>query len=278
MNGRAKRWFLSAVVYAILSLFAIIVIVPLVLIPLNSVKAISDFYVNPIGLPNVFEFRSYENAFVTAKLSHAYPNSLLILALCEAGLVLFGMMAAYPIARIKLRLNGWVFGVFLTGMIVPSQVLAVPLFILLRKLQLINSLTGISLVFIAALLPLTIFIYQGFLKGIPHELEEAAVLEGCGPWTLFVRVIVPLAKPTTATVVVLTSLDVWNNFFYPLLFLTEQSKMTLSVAIFAFKQFESAQWPDMFAAMVMIVLPIALLFAFMQKFLVKGIYGGALKG
>lgn len=264
--------------YTMLMAISILVLYPIFLMVVNSVKDYSEFLINSLGLPNRYDFMSYYRAFMKAKFFYALPNSIYLTGLAVIILIGLGSMAAYPIARIKLKFNQLILRVFLAAMIVPCQVLVIPLFILLRKAGMINSLTALSLVLTASLLPLTIFVYTEFMKGIPKELEEAAIVDGCGSGKVFFRIIFPLAKPATVTVIILTSLDIWNNFFYPLIFLTQPEKLTLSVAVFAFKSFEIVRWPDMFAAMSMIVLPIIILYLILQRQLIKGMIAGAVKG
>lgn len=264
--------------YIVLYLAAIAVIYPMILMLMNSIKDISDFTYSSIGFPKKLDFSTYPRAFMKAKFYYALPNSIYVAILSLLLLVGLGSAAAYPIARIKLKMNQIVFRIFMVAMIVPVQIIAVPLFGLLRKAHLVNNLSAVSLIFFVTLLPLALFVYVGSMKGIPKEIEEAAIVDGCGPWRIFFNMIFPLSKSTTATVIILTSLDIWNNFFYPLIFLSKTSKSTLSVAIFAFKNFETVKWPDMFAGMTMIVLPILIAYVLLQKQIIRGMVSGAVKG
>jgi len=264
--------------YILLYAIAACVLYPILFMLINSVKDFSEFAANTIGLPTRFNFQSYPNAYMKAKFYYAIPNSLYITVLSVGLLVLLGSMAAYPIARINLKVNKIIFRIFLAGMIVPLHILAVPLFVLLRQAGLINSLTAVAVASVATLLPLTIFIYTGFIKGIPKDLEEAAAVDGYGPVRTFVSIIFPLSRSATVTVVILTSLEIWNSFFYPLVFLSNPDKVTLSLAVFSFKSFEIVKWPDMFAAMSMIVVPVIVLYLLLQKQFVRGMVSGAVKG
>jgi raffinose/stachyose/melibiose transport system permease protein len=265
-------------VYLILFAIAAIVAYPILLMFLDSAKPIAEFTKNPLGIPASWDFSSYPAAFKKANFRYAIPNSLFVLALSEVFIVALSSMAAYPIARIKLKMNSALFILFMTAMLVPAQIGAVPLFGMLSRLKLVNSLPMLSLQLFTSQLPIALFVYTGFMRQIPREIEEAAITDGCGPARMFLSIVHPLSSQTTATVVILTSLNVWNNFYYPLIFLTRSRTATLPVAIFALKQYETVKWPEMFAGMSIIVLPMIVLYVLLQKQMIRGMTSGAVKG
>lgn len=273
-----KQIIVQSIIYIILTFAAAVVVFPLLLLMLNSLKNPTEFYMNPLGLPSVIRFKNFSDAYVKARMDYAIPNSLLLVFFSELLLVGLGVTSAYPIARIRLRLNSLLLSLFFAGMIIPPQVIAVPLFIQMRNMGLINTVIGLSLVLTASQLPLTIFIYSGFIKTIPYEIDEAAIIDGCSPIQIFLRIIVPLSHTATATVVLLTTLHVWREFFYPLVLTTKVQARTLSVALFSFQNFETVEWPNLFAAMVIMMVPILVIFLFGQKFIISGAVSGAVKG
>jgi raffinose/stachyose/melibiose transport system permease protein len=268
----------TAIIYIILLFTVICVVYPIFLLLINSTKNISDFYMNPIGLPRKINLGNYVDAFIKANMKYALPNNLYLMIVCETILILFGSLAAYPIARIKLKMNQIALRLFLLGMIIPAQVIIIPVFIMLRNMHLLNSLMGLSFILVAMLMPLTVFIYSGFYKTIPYEIEEAAIIDGCGILRIFFSIIFPLSKTATASVLILTSLNVWREFFFPLILISKPKAMTLSVALFSFENFEVVQWTNLSAAMVIMAAPILILFLFGQKYFVKGAVSGAVKG
>lgn len=270
--------YTNIIIYSILSFVLLCVAYPLFLLLINSFKDISEFYLNPLGWPKKITFDNYIIAYEKAKLYYAIPNSLYLILMCEIMIIFLGSLAAYPIARIKLEMNQVAFRFFLAGMIIPAQVIAVPVFVILRNMNLLNNLFGVSLILTASLLPLTIFIYSGFYKTIPYEIEEAAKIDGCGTFRIFFTIIFPLSRNATATVVILTSLDVWREFFFPLILVSRPEVRTLSVALFSFENFQTVQWTNMFAAMMIMMVPIMIVFLIGQSYFIKGINSGALKG
>ena len=257
---------------------AIAVLFPLLLLFLNSLKNPTDFYLNPLGWPSELRLENFSEAYVKARMDYAIPNSIFLVLFSEVFLVGLGLLAAYPIARIRLKMNSVVLSIFFAGMIIPPQVIAVPLFIQMRNMGLINTVFGLSLVLTASQLPLTIFIYSGFIKTIPFEIDEAAKIDGCNPFQIFTRMIVPLSHTATATVVMLTTLHVWREFFYPLVLTTKVQARTLSVALFSFQSFETVEWTSLFAAMVIMMAPVVIIFIFGQRYIISGAVSGAVKG
>jgi raffinose/stachyose/melibiose transport system permease protein len=273
-----KQSFFLSVIYIITTIAALMVILPLLLLIMNSLKDPTEFYLNPLGFPSNIRLQNFIEAYTKARMNYAIPNSLILVLFCEVFLVALGLTAAFPMARIRLRLNRIVLSVFFAGMIIPPQVIAIPLFVQMRNMGLINTVLGLSLVLTASQLPLAIFIYSGFIKTIPYEIDEAAVIDGCSPVQVFMRMIVPLSNTATVTVVLLTTLHVWREFFYPLVLTTKVQARTLSVALFSFQNFETVEWTSLFAAMVIMMVPVVIIFLFGQRYIISGSVSGAVKG
>ena len=161
---------------------------------------------------------------------------------------------------------------------IPFQLSMIPLYRMLKMLHLINTHFGVILIYIALTIPFSIFLYVGFLKGIPKELEESALIDGCGPFRTFAKIVFPLMKPVTASIVITNSLTVWNDFLVPLLYLQARENRTIPVAIFNFTGQYNNNWAMIFAAIVLSALPLVVAFLFLQKHFIKGIVGGAVKG
>ncbi len=167
---------------------------------------------------------------------------------------------------------------FVAGLIVPLQLGLFPLYKEMHDLQLINTYYGVILLYIAVNLPFVIFLYTSFIKTVPRELEEAALLDGAGPMQIFWLIVFPLLTPVTATVAITSALSTWNDFFIPLIFLQRDGMQTLPLAIFNFVGQYNNNWPLIFASVIISSLPLIVLFLVLQRYFIKGITAGALRG
>ena len=265
-------------IYFLLIITLMLIILPLLFIFINSFKGIIDFIKNVFGLPKEIIFGNYPEAWRHGNLFRLMGNSLIITIISVATLIFLGALASYPIAKKRLFGGNFLYILFLSGLMIPPQVIVIPLFILERKLGLIDSLLGLILVYIATQLPITIFIFVGFMRSIPKDLEEAAYLDGCSNIGTFWKIIFPLVKPATATVSILTSLNIWNDFFYPLILINTQENRTLTLGLYAFKGIYLVTFTQLFAYMSTMAVPIIILYLILQKFIIKGMVAGAIKG
>ncbi|WP_432990224.1 carbohydrate ABC transporter permease [Dactylosporangium sp. CA-233914] len=189
-------------------------------------------------------------------------------------IVLLASLAAYTISRHASRLNNVLYLLFVIGIVLPYQLGLIPAFVLLREMGLVGTHAGMILLYTGIELPTAIFLYAGFIRTLPKEYEEAALVDGASPIRVFWSVIFPLLAPVTATVAVVTALFVWNDFFTQLVFLAGTSNQTLPVAIYGFVGEFAAQWNYVFAGIVISVLPVLVFFIIVQKQLVRGFAGG----
>jgi raffinose/stachyose/melibiose transport system permease protein len=271
-------WASKAGRFIVLSIWALIVMIPLIILVSVTVKSPQDLLYTTLGFPKVLLWSNFAEAWKTASLDMAFGNSILITGLSILGVVLASSFAAYPLARVKSKFISSLFLYFISGIMVPFQLSMIPLYKLLKFLHLINTHQGVILIFIAMAIPFTVFLYTGFLKGVPKELEESALMDGCGPFRTFAVIIFPLMKPVTASVIITNSLSIWNDFLVPLLFLQEKTSRTIPMAIFTFTGQYNNSWNMIFAAILLGTLPLIITFLFLQKHFIKGIAGGAVKG
>lgn len=262
----------------LLLIWGLIVIIPLTILVTVTVKSPQDLLVTTLALPKVFMWSNFSDAWKAANLGLAFGNSLLITGLSLVGVVLVSSFAAYPLSRVKSRLTNSFYMYFIAGIMIPFQLSMIPLYKLLKFLHLINTHQGVIMIFIAMTIPLSIFLYTGFLKGVPRELEDAALIDGCGPFGTFFKIIFPLMKPVTSSVIITNSLSIWNDFLVPLLFLQERTSRTIPMAIFTFTGQYNNNWNMIFAAILLGTLPLIITFLILQKHFIKGIVGGAVKG
>nr|WP_283094587.1 carbohydrate ABC transporter permease [Paenibacillus sp. ATY16] len=187
-------------------------------------------------------------------------------------------MAAYAIVRRKNRFHSFLYMLFLAGMIIPFQMTMIPLYKMMVDFGLYNSYHGIMMIYLALTAPFSVFLLVGFIKSVPRELEEAALIDGCGIFQTFFRIVLPLLKPALTTLCVLNLFSVWNDFLMPVLFLPDDKKMTITVQISKFQGMYSNDWSLLFAGICMIVLPMVVIYLLAQRFIINGITAGAIKG
>lgn len=259
---------------------SVLTLYPVLIMLFDAFKTRSEMAENPFFLPSAqgFTTDNLVNAAVRMKFYVPLLNSLLITVCSIVVIILISAMAAYAIARRGGKFYNAVYLFFLAGLVVPYQLAMVSLYKEIKTLGLMNSQLGMVLIYAGVFISFPVFFYSGFIRTIPRELEEAAYLDGCNRYGIFWRIVFPLLKPTTATVSVLSLMNVWNEFTLALLFLQKTNKMTLTVALSMFRGQYSTNWPNMFAGILVAVLPIIILFLAAQKQFIKGMVEGAVKG
>ena len=266
----------NALKYAVVILLCALQLIPLYITIMVSLKPQTDAssYWRPPAAPYLQNFLS---AWQAGNLFRAYGNTFIITLSATAAVVLLGTMAAYPLTRYPSRFNKAVRIFFLSIMMIPALSLLVPIYVLLLRLGGISKYQGIVPVHVAFNLPLAVYMFSNFIKTIPPELDEAALIDGCSVYSIFYRIIVPLLKPVTVSVIILTAVPVWNDFQYSVYFLHKPQMRVVTLAVASFFQ-RSGSNPNIAAAAALLaVIPILLLYIFLQRHFVKGMIDGAIK-
>lgn len=246
-----------------------------------SLKSNPEFFsTSPWSLPRSPTLDNYREAWTTAKIGTFFLNSLLVTAVSVGATLIVSAMAAYVLARVTFKGNGALTTFFLLGLMIPGFLVIVPLYFLLRDLHLLGSLYGLILVYIATQIPFSIYVLTGFFKTLPQELEEAAYVDGASAMKVFLKVMLPLAMPGLASVALLNGLTIWNEFFFALVFLSDETKLTLPVGLFrlSINAQYSAQWTALFAGLVLAMIPVLVVFGIAQERITRGLTLGAVKG
>lgn len=251
---------------------ALLMSAPLAWMLLCSVRTDTEILRSPFGWPAVWRWDQWSRAWTEGNLAQYGWNSLAITLLTVAGVIVLGAAAAYALARGG-RNQSRLLGLYLLGLIVPSQAAIVPLFLLLRVLHLLDTWWALVLPYMAWNLPLAVFVYYSFFRAQTLEPEEAARLDGCGPLTVFWRVALPVAGPATGVVAVITALSSWNEFLFALLFVHSDGAKTLPLGLMAFSSAHTTDYGLTFAALSLMSLPLLLLYAFVQRTLIEGSAG-----
>jgi ABC-type glycerol-3-phosphate transport system permease component len=275
VRGRTRRRPLLWLVTLLLLGFAAVWVYPFVWVLSASVKGQLEVFSAGLQLlPEAFRWENYARAWVGADFGTYMLNTILVTAFTVAIVVVRCAMAGYVLARYSFLGRKFVVAVLVGTLFVPAGYTIIPVVELTQRLGLLNSLTGMVIALAGGGHVAAVLLYMGYFRGIPRELEEAAVIDGAGFGTVFFRVMLPLAGPVTATVVVLTFLATWNAFLLPLVFTFSRPDLrTLAVGMQAFVGENSVDWPGMAAAATLSLIPIVALFLFLQRYFFEGIAG-----
>ncbi|MFD0711407.1 carbohydrate ABC transporter permease [Paenibacillus sp. GCM10027626] len=259
-------------------LLALLFLVPFYFVFANSFKSFAELLIDTASLPQHWNWDNYARAWEALKFPRVFTNSLLITALSDICIVAFSSMAAYRLVRRPSRGNRLLFSFFVAAMVIPFQAVMIPLVKVGTWFGFLNSIYGIVFCYTGLGVSFSMFLYHGFIKSIPLEVEESAVVDGCSPYGVFWRIVFPLLKPMTVTVIVLQSLWIWNDFLLPLLVLQKPDLRTIQLSINALFGQYTKQWDLALAALVMGIVPILAFFLSLQRHIIQGITAGAVKG
>ncbi len=267
----------------LLSAFGLILVTVIYLLPvgymlLTSVKSSLEIAVNPLGLPHTLNFENYIDVFNRMNYLRAVLNTVFITAVSSIGIVLVSALAAYPLARVQTRWSSAVYQYFSFGLMIPSFVVIIPLYSLMRSVGLLNTYAGLILIYIAFNIPFAVFFFTSFIRSLPKELEEAGLIDGCTPITVFWYIVLPLLRPVIGTVTMFITLSIWNDFLLPLVFLFDANSRTIMVNVYSFLGYYGFNPTTLFPAAVLGSLPLLIFFFFLQRQIIAGITAGSVKG
>lgn len=273
-----KRGIVATGKYASLVIGAICALLPIILILTGSFKTNQEFLsTGPFDAPaNWFNLSNYAEAFSRGGMLQAFINTIIIFAVAIMGTILIGAAAAYALDRFSFRGRNLVLGLFLLATLVPAVTTQVATFQVIKALGLYNSQGALMLLFMGTDI-VSIYIFIQFMRGISKSLDEAAKLDGAGHLRIFFRIIVPNLKPAIATVVIIKGIAIYNEFYMPFLYLPNPDLRPISTALFAFKGPFGSQWEVISAGVVITIIPILLMFLFLQKYIYNGFTSGATK-
>ena len=260
----------------IIILLCILQLVPLYITIAVSLKPQTDVS-SYWTLPDRFFLQNFITAFHAGNLLTAYRNTFIITLSATLAVLLLATMAAYPLARYPSRFNRGVRTFFLSIMMIPALSLLVPIYVLLLRIGGISKYQGIVPVHVAFNLPLAVYMFSNFIKTIPSELDEAALIDGCSVYSIFYRIIIPMLKPVIVSVIILTAVPVWNDYQYSVYFLHRPQMRVITLAVASFFQ-QSGSNPNVAAAAALMgIIPVVILYIILQKYFIKGMVDGAIK-
>ncbi len=269
----------SVLIYALLFLGLFATLFPFLYMLSTSLKGtVFVFEYPPKLIPSNPTLANYVSAWKSNHFQTYFLNSVIVTAVTTLCVILLSAMMGFAFARFTFPLKRFLFALVMILMTLPAMTLLVPQFMLAVKFKLINSLMGLILVYIAQNLPMNTFLLTGFMKGVPVELIDAARMDGASWWTVFARIMLPLSKPALATVAIFASLGAWDEYTWAVTILNKTEVRTLPVGIALFQGIHSTDWGLVFAASIIAITPIILLFIALQRYFIQGALSGAIKG
>ena len=273
--GRGTRIFL----YVTLTIAALAVILPLLWLLLASLKTRQDLTRNTWGLPQTWEFKNYYLAWTGSRIPRYMINSIRATFLSIVLTVVLSTPVSFVVSRFRFKGNNLLYLFFIAGMMIPIHSTVIPIYTMVGDLNMKNNLEVLSLIYGAYRIPVSIFILEGFMSGIPQAISESAKIDGASTWKTYSAILFPLMKPVCFTVIVLDVMWIWNDFLLPLLMVNSSQKTkTLVLAAYTFVGQMNTKWQYAMAAMTLTVLPSILIFILLQKYIVEGVVAGAVKG
>lgn len=273
-----RKKLISFLILLVLCFYAVFSLFPVFMGLLNSLKTDGEMLNNVMSLPKEPQFANYAIAFEKIRFLRSLFNTVVVAVVGVTGMILFGAMAGYKMARVSTRLSRFLFSLFVMSMLIPFHSIMITLVRIANNLKVQGSTVGLGMIYIGIGVPMAVFLFHGFVKSIPYELEEAAIIDGCGPFKVFWYVVFPLLRPIVATVAILNLLWIWNDFLLPLLMITDSKNYTILLSInMLFGQYNNNDWTAILASLILSMLPVVLTYLLLQKYIVKGISEGAIK-
>jgi raffinose/stachyose/melibiose transport system permease protein len=264
--------------WAVLLLWTVVVILPLYALFVSCFKSTAQIYASPLALPPQWSLDNFISAWTQLNLGQNLLNSLMVTVGAVLITIVVSAMAAFPLSRYDLKWGPWMLLLFLAGIMLPIRLASVELFNVMKHLNLIDSLWGLVFVYVAIRIPFAVFIFVNFMRTLPRELEEAARIDGAGEVRILFQVILPVVVPAVSIVAIFTSIAVWNDFFFPLIFIFSDENKTIPLAIAGFIGQYRTDWGTIFASLGISLAPVLAMYLILARQIREGVGStGAIK-
>lgn len=276
---KRKRIIKQSILTVLLLLGALEMILPFLYMISTALKGPVFVFEFPLKLiPSEPTLQNFRTALTKNNFGHYFLNSLIVSVITVVLILLLGSMMAFSLARFKFRGRNFIYGLVIFFMTMPSMSLIVPQFVMADRLKLVDTLSGLVFMDVAMNLPFSVFLLQGFLADIPREIEEAAKIDGASNTIVFLQIILPICKPALATSAIISFLGVWDEYVWATTITNSPKNWTIPVAIASFQGVHTTNWGLVFAASLIAIIPVLILFISLQKYIIKGMTAGAVKG
>ncbi len=266
------------IIYLLLILAALFWLFPLIMALVNSFKTNGELLTNVMSLPKSIDLKNYIRTIEKMHYLRSFGNTVLLSFLSVTLIILFSALAGWKLCRTKTKLSSAIFSLFIFSMLIPFSSIMIPLYRVVLAFHIKNSLIGLSFVYAGLGVSMAIFLYHGFVKGIPIDLEEAAAIDGCNNLKTFSHIVFPMLKPITATICITNVLWIWNDFLLPLINISDNKKYSLLLSTNTLFGQYSSDWTAILSALILAAIPVIIFYAIFQKQILKGIADGAVKG
>lgn len=278
IKNKEKLKISKVLIYCFLIILALIYLLPLVWVFSVSFKTNAEIFTSPFSIPQALNFENYEVAWNAGKLGIATLNSAIVCVVTLALSMIIGSMASFAIGRMRWKFSGAVMTYFMIGMMIPVHCVLIPLFTKFAKVGLSNNLWGLILPYLTFSLPVTIFIMTGFFQGMPNELFESACIDGCSIYQIFIKIALPLSKTGLFVTGLMTFVNNWNELLLAMVFISDDAKKTLPVSLSKFVGPYNTNYSQMFAAIILAIVPTIVVYCIFSNQIVDGLTAGAVKG
>ncbi|MBN9432507.1 MAG: carbohydrate ABC transporter permease [Bosea sp.] len=276
---RNQRRLEQTLLFISLLVLSLIWLTPFATVVMSAIRSQGDLLSRGVfSWPKAIAWKNFSEAWHTGDFSIYFRNSLFLIFIKVPLGIFIAALAAYPLAKMRFRFSGAIFIFFLAGLAVPVQVTLQPLLVMMKQLGIANSIFALIPPYVAFGLPFQIFVLRGFFRLIPSELLEAARLDGASEWTAFLRVMLPLSVPALATLCIIDVLNTWNEFLIALVLISAKESRTVPVGLLQFQGEYSSQYTLLMAGILISIIPVIVIFIFLQRYFVAGLTSGAVKG
>ena len=264
--------------HIIMIIWSLIAMMPVWLLLINTLKPKKEIYTNPFGLPREWTLDNYRYIISDNNFFSYFRNSFIVVVVSLAVILLLGSLCAYALAHWRTRTSKGVYFFIIVGMMLPIKIATIRLLEIMKTLGLLNTLWSLFPVYIAMGLPVAVFILTEFIRGLPGELYEAGFMDGAGRFMIYRKIVLPLIRPALATVAIYNLVPIWNDLWFPLIFINVENQKTVLLAVTRLQGQYTTDWPKLLTILSLSALPVILLYLTMSKQFVKGLTAGAVKG
>jgi raffinose/stachyose/melibiose transport system permease protein len=273
-----KQKLSKAFTYLILTIWSVVVLFPIWTLIVNSFKTQKDIFKDPFGLPSHFTWAGYQAVWSTGHFDLYFFNTIYVTAISLFFILFFGSMAAYALVKWKSSITSVLYIFFIAGLMIPIRLGTIDLLRLIISLHLQDTLWSLIPVYIAMGMPIATFVLTAFIRNLPNEMFDAARVDGASDWNIYVMIVLPLLRPALATVAIFNMIKIWNDFWFPLIFIRAEQSRTVALGVsLLFGQYHT-DWNRALSVLALAAMPLLILYVILSREFIKGLTAGAVKG
>lgn len=278
-KGKFSKWLGHIPSYVLVGIWSLFTVFVITWVGLSSLKSNLQVFKEPWSLPTELHFENFIKAWSVMRFSNYFLNSTLVVLVSVVLILVVSAPASYVLSRLKFRGRSLISMIYTAGMGIPYPLLFIPLFVIMASLNQIDSLVGLTIVYVSLSIPFTVYILTGFFSSLPTELEEAAIIDGCKDYQVFTKIMLPLASPGLITAAIFNFIGLWNEYQLALVFINSDENRTISLGLYSLSNSMqyTGDWVGLFAGIVIIMVPTIILYVFLSEKMIAGITMGASK-